>query len=492
MLGVLDLTIEKSLVSHGVELWLLWTSLYSMRTKPRKMEVSLTSTDNSSILTRPNILCIFSDQQHWRALGHQDDFFETPTLDCLVEEGTWFERAFCTTPQCSPSRSSMFTGFYPSTTGVMGNIGAYGGAPLAMPTVATTLRRLGYRTGYFGKWHLGHDPTGMAGWDASFGVRQTSRPADSVTTQNALTFLTEQRKRDSPFALFLSYNDPHDIYDFDPDEFIPSDDAKLSLSWQDQAFERVPGVQAQFMTEDQGRRLYGRDRETWKAYHAFYREKVRLYDAHVGRVLDALSDAGMSDHTVVVATSDHGDMDASHRLIFKGPFMYDEMIRIPLIVRVPDAFGGSAGRSVDDRDVTNTDLVPTLVELAGGTPLACDGISLAPMLTGTGDVPRRDYVVAQYHGKQRWVNPIRTIRTSAYKYNRYLHHGEELYDLRNDPRELVNLASDLGYRDVKRTLRSELDAWIRTHDDPFESLTVTDRAGRPLGNPSQRMESSDA
>jgi arylsulfatase A-like enzyme len=444
------------------------------------MEASLTLRADRSVRSQPNILFIFSDQQHWRALGHQDDFFETPTLDRLAEEGTRFERSFCTTPQCSPSRSSMFTGFYPSTTGVMGNIGAYGGAPLAMPTVAPTLRRLGYHTGYFGKWHLGHNITGIAGWDASLGVRESFRPGDGPTTERALAFLADQEGSEVPFALFLSYNDPHDIYDFDPDDFVRPDDAALSPSWHGQAFEHVPPVQAQFMTEDQGTRLHGRDRETWEAYHAFYREKVRLYDTHVGQVMDALADADLTEQTVIFATSDHGDMDAHHRLIFKGPFMYDEMIRVPLIVRVPEAFGGRGGRRIDDRDVVNTDLVPTLVELAGGDPPTCDGISLAPLLTGMGSVPRREYVVAQYHGKQRWVNPIRTIRTETYKYNRYLLHGEELYDLRNDPHELVNLAEDPGYRAVKRALRSELDGWMRAHDDPFESLTVTDRDGHPL------------
>jgi arylsulfatase A-like enzyme len=116
---------------------------------------------------------------------------------------------------------------------------------------------------------------------------------------------------------------------------------------------------------------------------------------------------------------------------------------------------------------------------------------LAPLLTGEGPVPRRDYVVAQYHGKQRWVNPIRTIRTASFKYNCYLHHGEELYDLRNDPHELVNLAQDPGYQKVKRALHLELEAWMQAHHDPFESLTVTDRQGRPLVAGSREEERSD-
>jgi len=100
---------------------------------------------------RPNILLIFSDQQHWQALGFMNPFFDTPNLDMLAKESMVFERAFCTTPQCSPSRSSIMTGFYPSTTKVMGNIGAAGGTPLAHPTLAVALQATGYRTGYFGK-----------------------------------------------------------------------------------------------------------------------------------------------------------------------------------------------------------------------------------------------------------------------------------------------------------------------------------------------------
>jgi len=168
-------------------------------------------------------------------------------------------------------------------------------------------------------------------------------------------------------------------------------------------------------------------------------------------------------------------------LIFKGPFMYEQMVRIPLLIRVPASLGGSSPRRVDDADVVNTDLAPTLLDFAGAPPdgTLADGFSLRPLLTGSGPGPCRDYVIGQYHGKQRWVNPIRMIRTAEFKYNRYLVHGEELYHLSEDPHELVNLAADLGYRRIKAELSAELDRWIAAHDDPFYDLTVTDRAGLP-------------
>jgi len=207
-----------------------------------------------------------------------------------------------------------------------------------------------------------------------------------------------------------------------------------------------------------------------------------LYDAEVGRVLDGLERWGVIDSTIVIVTSDHGDMDTHHRLIFKGPFMYEQMVRVPLLIRVPASVGGSSPRRVDDVDVVNTDLAPTLIDFAGGSPdgMLSDGFSLRPLLTASGLGPCRDYVIGQYHGKQRWVNPIRMIRTAEFKYNRYLVHGEELYHLSEDPHELVNLAADPGYRHVKAELSAELDRWIATHDDPFYDLTVTDRAGLPL------------
>jgi len=427
---------------------------------------------------RPNFVYLFSDQQHWQALGCVDPFFETPHLDAFASDATLFERAFCTTPQCSPSRSSMLTGLYPSKTGVMGNVGAAGGEPLRMKTLGAMLEEAGYHTAYFGKWHLGNDPAGNAGW-----TEQDFRGRDEKTTETAAGFLRSRRAGQEPFFLVASYLDPHDIYHFrnDPDP-AAAKDVVLPKSWQQEGFDGKPSVQKQFMTDDQGTAIWGQPKETWQWYREFYRRKVKLFDDGAGQVLSALKEAGLWEDTIVIISSDHGDMDTQHRLIFKGPFMYEHMIRIPMIVRVPASLGGSLRGRVSDYDAVNVDLVPTIRDFAGLGPIPCDGLSLAPLLTGKPNPPKRDFVIGQYYSKQKWVNPIRTIRTSEFKFNRYIDHGEELYDLTNDPHELVNLAGDAGYREKRGELAAELDRWIETNGDPFYSLSTVPLATRRVGD----------
>ena len=191
----------------------------------------------------------------------------------------------------------------------------------------------------------------------------------------------------------------------------------------------------------------------------------------VGSVIRELKKQGLWDNTIVVVTSDHGDMDTNHRLIYKGPFMYEHMVRVPLMIRVPAQFGGIKPCHISDLDVVNVDLFPTLLDFCGIDAIQCDGISLKPLLTGTAGQKKRDFVVSQYYSKQHWVTPIRMLRTPEFKYNKYLHQGEELYDLKNDPDELVNLAGNAKYAIIKNKLAAMLDDWLKTNGDPFYSLT---------------------
>ncbi len=414
---------------------------------------------------RPNILYLCSDQQHWQALGSVDPFFDTPHQDALAAESTVFENAFCTTPQCSPSRSSMLTGFYPHTTEMLNNANSLGGTNLALPTIGAHLQKAGYTTGIFGKWHLGDHPTGNAGWD-----EEIKRGPDPKTTEHGLEFLDRHATDDKPFALFLMYLDPHDIYHYEPGKSeVRIDDVELPESWGKQDFDSVPKVHREFMAHNQGEFIINADEKTWKGYRDFYRQKVKLYDDHVGRVISRLKKLGLWDNTIVVNTSDHGDMDTFHRLVFKGPFMYEHMLRIPMSIRLP----GQTRQRKSAYHWVNVDTVPTLLEIAGAEPIECHGQSAAPIVTGHGREPKRDYVISQYYGKQTWVNPIRSIRTAKWKYNLYTDWGEELYDLENDSEEIVNLSQNRKYALQKIQLKSQLDQWINDHGDPFYSYQTT-------------------
>ncbi len=417
---------------------------------------------------RPNLLVLCSDQQHFQALGCVDPFFATPALDAFAAQATRFEKSFCTSPQCSPSRASMLTGLYPHKTGVLNNIGQLGGAPLARATLAKSLQAAGYHTAYLGKWHLGGDPLAAEGWNESF-----KKDDEAALTQRALRFLREWKAEDGPFALFVMYLDPHDVYRFKAGAAAPPADAPLDESWEKETFAGKPAAQEHYMRYDSGQGLHGAPRATWQAFRAFYRENVRRFDEGAGAVLAALAEHDLLERTAVVVTSDHGEMDTRHRLVFKGPFMYDHVVRMPTLVRLPEAFGGRAPRAVTDHTWVNVDLTPTLLDLAGAENPPVDGRSAVPLLRGATDHERRDRVIGQYHGKGRWLAPIRMLRTERFKYNLYREWGEELYDLERDPHELVNLATDESAAATKAELRAELERWIDENDDPFPTLEAT-------------------
>ncbi len=414
---------------------------------------------------RPNLLVLCSDQQHFQALGCVDPFFRTPALDAFAAGATVFERSFCSSPQCSPSRSSMMTGLYPHKTGVLANLNDPGGAHLDQPTIGHFLQAAGYRTAYFGKWHLGNGPRASGGWD-----EEAKTAGDGPVTKKGLAFLERAREDPEPFALFLMYVDPHDVSRFQYGESAGAGDAPLGESWEKETFAGKPAVQEHYLRHDEGAFLADEPPETWKRYRLFYREQVAAFDEQVGRVLEALRRMELEDRTAVLVTSDHGEMDTQHKLVLKGPFFYEHVIRMPTIVRLPERFGGRAPGTVRDHCWVNVDLVPTLLELARAEPRPCDGRSAVPLLEGKPGFEPRTSVIGEYHGKQRWLCPIRMLRTERAKYNLYLGFGEELYDLEHDPQELVNLAADEAWAERKQALRAELEAWIEANQDPFHTL----------------------
>jgi arylsulfatase len=407
-------------------------------------------------------------------------------MDRLASEGTRFAQAFCTTPQCSASRASIMTGLYPHRHGVLSNIPDTDFGPPQLPThvanIGSVLQHAGYHNAYFGKWHLGAADTASSN-PTAYGfdhfvpphVRNEAEPEDRLAI-DAADYLASYSGT-SPLLLVASFNDPHAVYQL-PKVTIPLETQGIELPASfDDDLATKPAAQRVYRDEDQPAGL-PHDEETARRYIAWYSHMVERADGYLGRLLDALdARADLNANTYVVFASDHGDLAFAHRLPFKGPCMYEELVHVPLVIRGPRVAGGN----VRDDLVTLADLLPTICDWSGiGQPSGLDGESLAPLLGEAHHPAWRDMAIGQYHGKQRWASPIRMIRTHTHKLTLYGTGERELYDLVDDPAEVRNLSHSPHVADIETELLGRLNAWMSAHDDPFLSLRPTDRHGRRL------------
>lgn len=424
-------------------------------------------------------MILLTDQQRADAIGAAGaPDLRTPAIDRLAREGVRFTRAFCATPQCSPSRAALLTGRYPHRTGVVGNVEPRNSAATSppldslIPSLGRVFASAGYETAYFGKWHLGNDPGahGFAFHQAGDGRAL----ADPVV--RFLKVRRERRQAERPLLLVASWLKPHDIYRIHNEKRTAAAGAarrvRLPRSLRDDLADK-PFPQRHFLEEDQGKPFLNYSRQDWERYLAFYDELTEQVDFEIGQVVQQARSG--NPETLIVFSSDHGDLGGAHGLPFKGPAMYEELVRIPLIFSWPGKLKPSVNRAL----AGNVDLLPTLCQLADiPPPRGIDGRSLSDFLQGKQPVAWRDAIFVEYHGKQNWRVPIRMVRTDLWKYVRYLGYGEELYDLGADPDEMHNLAASPKHQAIKTRLAARLDRWMAETGDPFPSLTVTDRAGR--------------
>jgi len=391
---------------------------------------------------RPNVLLVMSDQESARLPGP----VKLPHRGRIEQRGVKFTSAFANTPQCSAARSSLLTGLEPNQTGVLTNADASSlGKPLSpsIPNAGSVFREAGYATGYFGKWHLGGDRDGLA----RFGFETYARGrGDGDVARQAAEWI---RGRPGPWLAWVSLINPHDIYSLPSDlKSVPVRAGVQPPSSDLRNLAGKPDEQQQFIDKDQGRAAREFTAEDWIRYRSYYCELVEKVDACLGTVLEALGDW---DSTIIAYTSDHGDALGEHGLPFKGPFMYEELVSIPLVIAAP---GGALGRGSRDELVTQADLAPTLAALAGLMwPGAVSGLDLTTRRNA------RKEVFLEYYAKQKWVNPIRTIRTRRWKLNWYDRGNKELYDLAGDPHELRNLAGEPALRQVQSGLEARLETW---------------------------------
>ena len=430
---------------------------------------------------RSNLLFLCSDQHQAAASGcYGHAQAQTPHIDEIATEGVRFESAYCQSPVCVPSRGSIITGNYPSR---------HGAKILqdALSSDARTVAHLfgdhGYSTAAIGKMHF-VDESRRHGFahrvnsathlarltkreaqafraDQGAGGGTSGRPSamperlfrDTFYAEEAVRFLREHKDR--PFCLWASFFMPHtplvpqrkywDLYegtDIDLPERAPS------------ALET--GFHGHLVRAKERGWYQQTDEELRDAIRGYY-GNVSQMDANVGRVFDTLRELGLDKNTVVVYTSDHGEMAGAHRMWTKHN-MYEQSVRVPLVVRTPDHAGAGTAR---EHIVEQVDLLPTLAELCGlDAPLGLDGRSFAASVRGARHAAR-EFAYSEYYfcrrvftADDRFVGkpPIIMVRTDRWKFNYLSWERSELFDLENDPGEFRNAIDDAGNAGIVKEL----------------------------------------
>jgi arylsulfatase A-like enzyme len=450
-------------------------------------------------MARPNILLIQADQHRADCLGvGGHPFIQTPNLDRLASQGVNFTHAFCPIPLCTPSRASLLTGMWPAGHGAIANPDTETGRPLlaGLPTFSQSLREAGYFLGYVGKWGVDpqHGPTHFGFhtyisekdygvWRANLGVpprphtnRWFGENDPAITADQSrlawgadqtIRLLAQAAEQGQPFFLRWDPSEPH-LPNVVPEPYASLYPPQEIPPWPNFA----DSLTGKPYIHRQQRRTWGIDDWDWTQWAPIvsrYLGEITLLDHQVGRLLAEVERFGLSGNTVIIYTADHGDLCGAHGLIDKHYVMYDELVRVPLIIRSP--MGGPRGQAVDAFVCHALDLAATFCDLAGAErPATFAGHSLAPWLAN--EPPGQEHPIAQredtfavYYGNQFGLYSQRMVRNRRWKYVWNATAEDELYDLVNDPGELVNLAQRSDHAEPLAQLRSRLVAWMEATQD---------------------------
>ncbi len=490
-------------------------------------------------MQQPNILLILTDQQRYDALGcYGADWVQTPHLDRLASEGVLFENCYVNSTICTPSRASLLTGKHLPGHGVYK---LHDILPEDAVLFPKRLQQLGYTTALFGKLHVSgrlyeanqrhpNDGFDIYEWclegsihlDSEFNgyskwlqeqhpafyreLKEKGRDLRHIPQEYHFTHwaaartidFINQHDENQPFFCMMSVFDPHNPY-----EDYPLD--MLALV----ADERIPKP---LFYESDHKRPYGINQEERHSYlgncNSFSEEDFRkmrcgyftsiaLIDLEVGRVLTVLAESGQADNTLVIFTSDHGDMLGDHRLLVKGAFFYDACTKVPLIMRWPQSQHGLRTSAL----VQLHDVAATVLAAAGMPPeeiqsIMPDSKNLTPLLHGN-TTPLHDSVVCCYRNSGIndqglcWNPPIHAtmLRDERYKLNIYHadpHVGRpvegELYDMQADPQELLNLWNHRDYQHIRQHMTEGLLEWLFRQE-----LSTGSRGGEALPDRSQQL-----
>lgn len=495
---------------------------------------------NKQATRRPNILLITTDEQHRQTLGaYGNPVVNTSNIDRLAREGMVFDRAYCANPLCTPSRSSILTGQYPSRHGAW-NVGVK--LPKDAPTVSGILAEAGYHTAALGKMHFqpgeapkndvseecghySHNPHDHETWTGPYygfqearltightierhahgnhyGKWLAAKGADTKryyddqmpthrketkwedtlwdlpleyhnslwTAEIATDYLKARSKDGQPFFAWVSFQDPHDPYRvpnpyhdrYRPQDVLPFVKKEGEMDDKPPHFRKwYYGEDLSYLRCEEAGGTYGPagcqlqqcahdfPESIHRIWNACVYGMVDLIDDQVGRIMETLDELGMTEDTLVIFTTDHGDYMGNHWFWFKGPFHYEDVIRVPMVARMPGGIGG--GRRIESL-ASLMDLAPTFLDLAGvDIPDCMDGRTIAPLLNEQAERVRDLCVVQNQATSKFYLESIITDRHKATFYK-----GEdygELYDFQEDPNEFVNLFDSPDHREVRESLR---------------------------------------
>ncbi|MCU0916703.1 MAG: sulfatase-like hydrolase/transferase [Planctomycetes bacterium] len=415
---------------------------------------------------RPNVLFVFSDMQRAYSMGcYGDANARTPVLDAFARQGARLDAALSNTPVCCPYRACLMSGQYAHHHGVMSN-----GVPFrpTVKCVAETFREAGYETGYAGKWHIippkdAPDPTyGFPAQGTEFGFYRTDRQSANVTDV-ALKFIAQKSQGDKPWLLFVSWILPHSPYQAPPG--YAAHFSKITIP---------PNVPEGLASDNAQQCLPD------------YYGMIESLDDEFKRLLQALDQAGVAEDTIVVYSSDHGDMIGCQGLKAKR-WPHEESARIPFLIRYPRAI--RPGTVIAD-PFGSPDVYPTLAGLAGlRAPAGVDGADFSPLLRGETTRPPRDYVYLEMqYAYVPWPG-WRALRTRRYMYARTKDKPWFLYDLQNDPWERKNLVTDPARQKLVQEFDDRLASVMRETGDSWDITAASgDLENWVPGGPKQRSQ----
>ena len=428
----------------------------------------------------PNVILIISDQWSTKVSdgsGNYSNGIQTPNLDQLASDGVRFTQSYSTYPLCTPARASLFTGLYSHNNDVGFNLKKDSILDQAeiIPTLGKTFKDAGYNVAYFGKEHAGGYGYASATEFGSMmhsngGMLAEGSAYDPIFTEDAVQYVQDQ-KGDKPFFMTLSLINPHDICrvlggkvagaTFTDAIHFARNNNEPYLRYQprpnvpenhDVKYEKGMILHKDFMYYE----VFGLNKDEWRRFISTYQLLIENTDRHIGQLIKSVQNKGISDETIIIFTTDHGEMAGSHKLIAKTTF-YEESSKIPVIIKYPKII---KPKTVNENALISTiDIMPSLLDLAGlSIPDDLDGRSFKNEILYPNN--KESTFNAVYSQNQYG----RMVRFDNFKYVRSIVYGkryEILFDIQNDPLESKNLINEFEYKELAEKGKNLLDKWLK-------------------------------